>query len=271
MAIPQYGNFNFMHEIDKHEFSNLFAVINEYNASTIFNHTDNVRESIFLDLIQNDSRMSHHSPSSLSLYLQDIKCLYIDGWKNFYHNYQKKQTISIYTEIEKLCYPNTLNRYNYKDTEYIIGEIEFDTIKKDTSEKLSKFKNQVIIFNNYFSINDINQTVNVFYEDVCIEIKPLNMFFHTNINHSHSAEFIILPCDYVLSNDTINLVIEYITSYLYKNYEKEDVEDYIKLVKNTFNGNLKNVTFDKPIIFNLTYNIIENFSEDAESEPEIED
>ena len=272
-TIPTYGDFSFINNNEAPHYTELFNVINFYNAHTIFTPEKQsflFDKSLLLDLIRDDVRMDHHSPTSLSLYLQAIKRLYIDGWESFYYNYinnKKKNTPNLHTEIEKLCYPNTFKKYSYKEVEYDIGEVEFETIKSDTYQTLSQFKNQVIIFNDYFSINEIVGDVSVFSTDLCIEVKSINDFYLSHINMTHSAEFIILPCDYVVSHDTINLVIDYVTNNLYNNYDKEHVEDYITQVKNTFTGKLNDtVKFDKPIIFRLDSGVIENYTEESEDE-----
>ena len=271
--IPTYGDFSFMNNDEAPIFTTLFNVIEFYKAHTIFTPEKQsflFDNSMLLNLIRDDNRMEFHSPTSLSLYLQAIKKLYIDGWESFYYNYinnKKKHVRDLHTEIEKLCYPYTFKKYSYKDVEYDIGEIEFETIKSDTFQILSQFKNQVIVFNDYFSLNEINGDVSVFSTDLCVDFKSLNNFYLSNINMTHSAEFIILPRDYVLSNDTINLVIDYISNNLYKNYDKEHVEDYITQLKNTFTGKLNDsVKFNKPIIFRLDSVVIENLTEESDEE-----
>ena len=257
--IPKYADFSFMTPEDNKEFTDLFNVIKFYNAQNLFTpekQTFLFNQSLELDLIYSDIRMAHHSPSSLALRLQAIKGLYIDadGWNKFYYNYIDN---TMYLEIEKLCYPNTFKKYIHNNVEYAIGELDCDA---KTSVDLSQYTNKVILFNDYFSLNEIKCEVSVFSTDLCIEILPLKQLMSTT-----SIEFIILPRDYVVSNDTIYLVLGYISYYLYFNYDKEQVEDYITQVKNTFNGKCDNINFTQPIIFRLDYGL-ENLIEMDELE-----
>ena len=267
--IPEYADFSFMNNEANKEFTDLFNVIKFYNAQTLFTpekQTLLFNKALVLDLIRNDTRMTHHSSTSLDLILQAIKGLYTDdkGWEHFYYKYINHK---MNVEIEKKCYPNTFKKYYYNNVEYAIGELDFNAEPVD----LSQYTNKVIVFNDYFSLNEINGDVSIFSTDLCIEIKTLHNFLKSPITTTNSAEFIILPHDYIVSNDTINLVINYISYYLYFNYDKEQVEDYITQVKNTFNGKCDNIKFDQPIIFRLDFGIENLIYTNDESDESQED
>jgi hypothetical protein len=164
--------------------------------------------------------------------------------------------------------------YNFKEIAYPTGEIDFENIKTlDTRSSLASYKNMVIIFNDYFSSNEINGEVFTYATDLCFEIKPISSFWETSINNSFSAEFIILPDDFVFNESTkntiINLIIHYITNKLSLTYDSECIAEYISKLTNPllFSGKIDpTIDFTKPIIFKLDDLSIEQMTNFEESD-----
>jgi hypothetical protein len=173
--------------------------------------------------------------------------------------------------LNEICI-DTMTPFEFKGIKYNAGEIEFHSISTETTCLLSSYKNMVIIFNDYFSSNEIKGETFTYENDLCFEIKPIATFWETSINISFYAEFIILPDTFVFDTSTkntcIELIIKYISDKLKSNYEKDTIDEYITKLSNKelLSCKVDALDFTRPIIFKLDDGTIEQliFEENSE-------
>lgn len=174
---------------------------------------------------------------------------------------------------------NTTN-YKFKGIEYIVGELDLDMARHTKSEYhqlLKPYTNRVIVFNDYFSSNEIKGDTFTYMDDLCFEIKPIYNFWETSINLSFFADFIVLPDNLefneLTKNTIIELIISYISNKLKTNHEPDSITDYITKLSNTQLLLCKVDMFDftKPIIIKLDSGIIEQLVEENDIDQDIEE
>jgi len=168
--------------------------------------------------------------------------------------------------ITKIQFDN-IYEYTYKNT-YYCGDFDSFTqnIESHTIEELKKIDKKMIVFNNYFSYNEINGDIIKYMENIIFEIKPLYDFWNTNINDSVLTEFIIIPSN-LSKNDILDLSIQYIIDRLKKYYNNDEIEEYI-LNLHTIDSsiNLDNIDFNKIVSIDIETKTIGNYIEDIEED-----
>ena len=170
--------------------------------------------------------------------------------------------------IKEFCFGVT-HEYCYNKKLYQCGEFDIDIIKNHSNlnsiiEKLKMTDEKVIIFNNYFSHNEINGEIIKYTENIQFEIKPVYDFWNTY--DSFFVEFIVIPSN-LSKNDIVGLSKQYIADTLKIQYNCDDIEEYIEKINMIDSSvNLDKIDFNKKVSINLDLNLIENYTEDIEDE-----
>jgi hypothetical protein len=160
---------------------------------------------------------------------------------------------------------NQYFEYKYKDNTYYIGEYVNDMkYSLHTINELKQLDQKVIVFNDYFSCNEINGEQIKYMNNIQIEIKPIYDFWNTSINYSFYVEFIVIPAD-LSKIDILGLCKEYVIDNLKKQYKDYEIEEYIEKINKFDSVNLDQIDFNKIVSINLDLNLIENYNDDSDS------
>lgn len=170
--------------------------------------------------------------------------------------------------IKEFCFGVT-HEYCYNKKLYQCGEFDIDIIKNHPNlnniiNELKKRDEKVIIFNNYFSHNEINGEIIKYTDNILFEIRQVYDFWNTP--DLFFVDFIIIPSN-LSTNDIVGLSKQYIADTLKIQYNWDDIEEYIEKINMIDSSvNLDKIDFNKKVSINLDLNIIENYTEDIENE-----